>query len=64
MTGPADLLEELDADEAVVLSARLAVLLERGDRRRFGRRHDFDVGHRVGGGIGWRVGAGLATGAR
>ena len=47
VAGPSDLLEQLDADEAVLLRAGVAILLEERDGLRCGRGHRFDVGDRV-----------------
>src|SRR6202521_1927551 len=59
MAGSADLLEQLNADETVLRTARAAVLLERRDP--FGRcRSDgLDVRHGVEGRVGRRLGARL-----
>ena len=47
MSGLPALLENLGADEARILAARVTVLLEHRHGRRSRRRHDFDIRYRI-----------------
>src|SRR5437867_10799865 len=59
MSGPADLLEQFDADVAFILAARVAVLFERNHCCRSGRRCHLEITDRVTGSVYRRFGTAL-----